>query len=60
MERRRFGESVPKIATKEIIGDGQSVPGLGWEVSEETRREIEKIEENIRTAEKTSGMLLMG
>lgn len=60
MQKRQFGESVQKISVKEIESDGKRVPGLGWKVSKQTRREIDEIEDNIRSAEQKSGMLLMG
>ncbi len=60
MQKRQFGESVQKISVKEIESDGKRVPGLGWKVSKQTLREIDEIEDNIRSAEQKSGMLLMG
>ncbi len=40
---KRFGTPIKMPPTKEI-------PGPGWEISEETMRELEKIEENSRRA----------
>ncbi len=60
MKKRQFGESVPRISVKEIEADDECVPGLGWKVSDQTRSEIDEIEDNIRSAEQKSGMLLMG
>lgn len=37
-----------------------SRPGLGWELSEDTRRAIEEIDANIRAAEQMSGQLVAG
>lgn len=42
-----FGTPVPTLTDKERTKD---VPGLGWEISEETKKEIEAINENIRQA----------
>jgi hypothetical protein len=60
MSQPRFGQQVPELTSKEITSDHNDAPGLGWEVSDETLREIEEIEQNIRWAEQNSGYLLMG
>ena len=59
MPDKRFGEAAPRRFTKETVSDGKPVPGLGWEISESTQREIEVIEKNIRTAEQRSGSFLL-
>ncbi|MAL79106.1 MAG: hypothetical protein CMN55_08340 [Sneathiella sp.] len=62
MQNSRFGEAAPKISDKEIFisEDNQTVLLSGWEVSEETLKEIDEIDANIRAAEQKSGMFLMG
>lgn len=52
---RRFGEPAPRNFVEEVVSDGRSVPGLGWKISEATQRELEALENNIRTAEQRSG-----
>ena len=43
-----IGTPAPDISPKEIVNNGQKgVPGFGWEISEETRREIDEIEKHI-------------
>ncbi len=60
MQPRRFGTEVPKISEKEIEAGEKDVPGMGWNVSDKARREIDDIENNIRASGQMSGMLLMG
>ncbi len=60
MQPRRFGTDVPNISEKEIKVGEEDVPGMGWNVSDEARREIDDIEDNIRASGQMSGMLLMG
>ncbi len=49
---KKFGTPVPGIAIKEIcsgdLQEGESVPDLDWEISEETIKKIDEIEEFIR------------
>lgn len=52
---RGFGEPAPRNFNQEVVSDGQSIPGLGWKISEATRREIEALENNIRTAQQRGG-----
>jgi hypothetical protein len=59
MATKRIGEPVPSIPVEEIVADHDDMPGLGWKVSEETQREIEEIEENIRLAEQRIGSLVI-
>ncbi|MGB0681430.1 MAG: hypothetical protein ACPGOV_01910 [Magnetovibrionaceae bacterium] len=56
----RFGTPL-SIASPDELMDGD-VPEWGndWDISAETRREIEIIDENIRASEQMSGQLLMG
>jgi len=42
---KRFGQPVPKLATKETTDP--KAPGNGWKVSEKTLHEIEEIERYI-------------
>ena len=53
---KRFGTPVPTLA-KEIT-EGECVPGLGWEVSDETKRELDEIDENIRQAHINAHLLV--
>jgi hypothetical protein len=51
----RFGEAVPRNFDGEVVSDGDAVPGLGWQISEDTQRALQAMEENIRTSEQRSG-----
>jgi hypothetical protein len=51
----RFGEAAPRNFNGEVVSDGDAVPGLGWQISEDTQRALEAMEENIRTSEQRSG-----
>lgn len=38
----------------------EPLPGLGWEIPEDTKKAIEEIDANIRAAEQMSGRLVAG
>ena len=52
-----FGEDAPATFAKEVRSNGERVPGLGWEISQETYREIEDLETSTRIAQQRSGMV---
>lgn len=60
MANKRLGEPVPHFPTREVASSDPNIPRVEWEVSDETHREIQKIEENIRTAEHKIGALIVG
>ena len=62
MATKTFGRPLerPAPAAEIISTDGQVKPGLGWEISAQTRREIEEIEANSRAAEQQSGSIVFG
>lgn len=60
MAIKRFGNPPQRPTSKEILSTDGQKPGLGWEVSEKTRREIEEIEANSRAAEQRSGSVVFG
>lgn len=60
MHPKRVGEPLPNKVQEERASTHGRSPGLGWEVSEETRREIEEIEANRRDAEYHSIAVMIG
>lgn len=60
MPTKPFGEPLHRPAPREVVSTDGIRPGLGWEVSTETRREIEEIEANSRAAEQQSGSVVFG
>ncbi len=60
MSSKRIGEPLPLKAQEERASEKGTVPGLGWKVSDETRRKIEEIEENRRDAEYHSIAIMIG
>jgi hypothetical protein len=38
---------------------GDKAPGVGWVLSDEAKRKIESVEENLRTAEQRAGSLIL-
>jgi hypothetical protein len=55
-----FIDSADRLGTEVFTGHDANVPGLTWELSEDTRQAIRAIDENIRAAEQTSGQLTLG
>ena len=63
MASKPFGQPLRRpVPVAEVTStDGEEKkPGLGWQISAETRREIEEIEANSRTAEQQSGSVVFG
>ena len=54
-----FGEDAPATFAKEVKSNGVQVPGLGWQIGEETHREIEALENSTRVAQQRSGMIFL-
>ena len=59
MPPRRFGKTLERPTIDEVTSSEGNIPGLGWEVTDETKREIEEIESNIRDAEQRSGNFIV-
>ena len=55
----KFGEPVEGNFPHVVTFDGSEALGFRWKVSDETRREIEKIEANVRIAEQKSGTIIL-
>jgi hypothetical protein len=53
-----FGEPIRLNLVEEETSDENPAIGEGWEVSQETHREIEEIESSIRLSELRSGTFL--
>lgn len=53
-------DSADKFETEVFTDANDAVPGLGWELSQETQKTINDIDENIRAAEQLSGRLTVG
>lgn len=62
MAIKTFGRPLrrPAPAAELTSTDGQEKPGLGWQISAQTRQEIEEIEANSRAAEQQSGSVVFG
>jgi hypothetical protein len=60
MSTKRFGTPPQRPPSTEVLSTEGARPGLGWEVSQKTRREIEEIEANSRAAEQQSGSIVFG
>jgi hypothetical protein len=62
MAIKTFGQPLrrPDTVTEVTSAEGQPKPGLGWQISAETRREIEEIEANSKAAEQQSGSVVFG
>ena len=58
---RQLGEPLQLVELSEdVIMDGSSgVPGLQWQISEETQEQIEEIEANSRVAEHQCGEIAL-
>lgn len=53
-----FGEPIELALLEEVTSDQDPSIRNGWDVSAETRRQIEEIETNIRTNQQPSGTFL--
>ena len=60
MQPKKFGEPLQMDHAEEVTSDNGTAPGLGWEISEETYREIEEVEANIRSADARSLAVIFG
>ncbi len=60
MTKKIFGQPLQRPAPDEVLSTGGVRPGLCWEISEKTHREIEEIEQNSRTAGQQSGSIVFG
>jgi hypothetical protein len=60
MPTKPFGNPVRRSDPHEVVSTDGIRPGLGWEVSKQTLREIEEIEANSRAAELQSGSIVFG
>jgi hypothetical protein len=60
MSVKRFGNPPQRPAPAEILSTESNSPGLGWELDEKTKHEIEQIEANSRAAEQQSGSVVFG
>jgi hypothetical protein len=60
MSTKTFGKPPKRPEADEVLSTGGIRPGLCWEISEKTHREIEEIEENSRTAGQQSGSIVFG
>lgn len=62
MAGNTLGDAAPSSFAKETTkaaANGERVPGLGWQISEGTQREIDVLEDCIRTARQRSGFFLL-
>jgi hypothetical protein len=60
MSVKPFGNPPQRPSPAEILSTESDSPGLGWEVDEKTKRDIEAIEANSRAAEQQSGSIVFG
>jgi hypothetical protein len=62
MPTKTFGQPLRRpLSAAEVTNiDGQEKPGLGWQISDQARREIQEIEANSRAAEQQSGSVVFG
>jgi hypothetical protein len=58
MPEQKFGKPVPAEFKTQSDSSNPTAPDWTWEVSEETRKRIEEIENNSRRAELQVGRLL--
>lgn len=58
MTDKKIGTLLESKVAHVIVEAQSGKPGFGWELKEETRREIEELEDNVRNAEHKSGMLM--
>jgi hypothetical protein len=58
MADEKFGEPVSVEFKVTASSQKREIPALNWDISQETRRRIEELEENSRRAEQHLGTLL--
>ncbi|MGE0119383.1 MAG: hypothetical protein AB7S71_08190 [Dongiaceae bacterium] len=54
-----IGEPLNQSPPEEVTLDSDELPGLEFRLSNDTIKDIEEIETNIRTAEQRSGMIVL-
>jgi hypothetical protein len=59
MTAKRLGTPLSPRLPEPIQKTDDKTPGYGWTLSDQARRDIEKIEENARDAELRSGSLFL-